>query len=348
MRGRPLLMGLLAGVMLVAGIVANPTAPPRDMAAASEIGQQALAPSNGSLRFSAAGDFGKNPAAAGVLDLVPGEGDIHLALGDLSYDQASESQWCAFVTSHVGAEYPFQLVSGNHESNGRDGRIGRFVECLPNQLPGVHGRYGRQWYVDVPADDPVARIVMISPGLTFERSTWRYAKGGPRYRWTARAIDEARAAGIDWIVVGMHMPCLSIGRYGCGAGSDIMNLLVRKRVDLVMTGHEHLYQRSKQIATGPGCRRVPTGRFDRDCVASGSSSLRKGAGTVFVTVGTGGTSLRNVRLKDRHRRYFAAWSGRNVLPTHGLLAVEVDGDRLSATFVGSGPGRFADSFTIGS
>jgi hypothetical protein len=327
---------LLAGAALAPAPVRSGTPPPAAAAAASA----------SSVRFTAAGDFGKTRATAKVLDLARAHGSFLLALGDLAYGDATEPAWCAFVKSRVGRGYPVQLLSGNHESSGRDGRIDRFTRCLPNRLPGVKGNYGRQWYVDVPAANPVARIVMISPGLRYENGTWRYTAGTPRYRWTQRAIRSARAAGIDWVVVGMHHPCLSMGRYGCTAGSDLMNLLVRQRVDLVLTGHEHMYQRSKQITTGPGCRRVPTGRIDRDCIASSSSTLRKGAGTVFVTVGTGGTNLRPVSRNDRQKRYFAAWSGRNASPRHGLLAVDIDAGRLTARFVGTSPGTFTDAVTI--
>ena len=101
----------------------------------------------------------------------------------------------------VGAGYPFELVAGNHESNGQNGNINDFSACLPNQLPGVVGTYGRQWYVDVPAEDPLVRYVMISPGLTFPDGTWSYAAGSPRYNWTAAAIDGARTRRIPWVVV---------------------------------------------------------------------------------------------------------------------------------------------------
>lgn len=310
-------------------------------AAASEfLGQRTV-------RFSAAADYGRTPATTATLRLVDRVGGrFHLALGDLAYDDATERQWCRYVTSIVGSRYPFQLLAGNHESAGRDGDIANFARCLPNRLPGKAGRYSRQYYVDVPAANPVARVIMISPGLRFGSATWRYQRGDARYRWTARAIDSARRAGITWVVVGMHMPCLSMGRYGCSAGPDVMNLLVKKRVDLVLTGHEHIYQRSKQITTGPGCRRVPTTRFDRDCVASASSSLRAGRGSVFITAGTGGSTLRRVGLSDTQRGYFAAWSGRNVRPRHGIVSVDVTKQSLTARFVGSTAGTFTDQVTI--
>ena len=95
---------------------------------------------------------------------------------------------------------------------------------------------------------------MVSPALTFPTGTGATRAGTPRYNWTAATIDGARTAGIPWVVVGMHKPCVSMGalhlRSRCGASST---MLMQKKVDLVLTGHEHIYQRSKQIATSASC-----------------------------------------------------------------------------------------------
>src|SRR5215207_8410216 len=178
----------------------------------------AAGPANGAaepgvVHFTAAGDYGTTTATGTVLDGIAGRApDLNLALGDLSYGTTgAEQAWCDLVTTRVGAGFPFELIAGNHESNGLNGNINDFSACLPNQLPGLVGTYGRQAYVDVPKDDPLVRFVMISPGLDFPDGTWTYSAGSPRYNWTAAAIDAARTAGIPWVVVGMHKPCISVG-----------------------------------------------------------------------------------------------------------------------------------------
>ena len=125
------------------------------------------APQAGTVHFTAAGDFASTPDTGAVLDTIKASGsDLTLALGDMSYATVGQEQlWCDYVTQHVGAGYPFELISGNHESDGINGNINDFSACLPNQLPGAIGTYGRQWYVDVPAVNPLVRFVMISPGL---------------------------------------------------------------------------------------------------------------------------------------------------------------------------------------
>ena len=224
------------------------------------------APQPGVVHFTAVGDFASTSNASAVLNGINTiDSDFTLALGDLSYGATGQEQsWCDFVTSRVGAGYPFELVAGNHESNGQNGNINDFSACLPNQLPGAIGTYGRQYYVDVPAENPIVRFIMVSPGLPFPDGTiWNYNSGSARYVWTANAIDGARTASIPWVVVGMHKPCITVGMYTCESGADLFNLLVNKRVDLVLSGHEHTYQRSHQIAQGTGLHDGRAGQLRR-------------------------------------------------------------------------------------
>ncbi len=308
------------------------------------------APEAAQIHFTAAGDFAATEETAAVLtknaSLSP---DFTLALGDLSYgDPGGEQEWCDFVTSRVGSAFPFQLIAGNHESDGSDGNINDFSACLPNRLPGIVGTYGREWYVDVPAEDPIARFVMISPGLVFPESetSWDYSPGSEHYAWTESAIDGARDSGIPWVIVGNHMPCLSVGEYSCSAGEELTNLLISKKVDLVLNGHEHLYQRTYQIGHGDGCDAIVPDTFTEECITDTDSSLAQGPGTVFATIGTGGIGLRDANAADSEAEYFAARSATNANPTHGLLDISVTERSISAEFVKAAGGTFDDSFTI--
>ena len=275
--------------------------------------------------------------------------DFTLALGDLSYGvTGQEQQWCNFVVPKVGAGYPFELLSGNHESNGQNGSINDFAACLPNQLPGAIGTYGREYFVDVPAEDPIMRFIMISPGLTFPTTgIWTYADGTPNYNWTASAIDGARTKAIPWVVVGMHKPCLSMAQYGCDPGSDLFNLLVNRKVDLVVSGHEHTYQRTKQLAVGAaGCASITPGTYNASCVVDADDTMVAGAGSVAVVVGTGGQVLYDVNPADTEAAFFAKRSGMNDNPTWGALDVDATDQSLTASFLRGTGGTFADSFTL--
>ncbi|MGY1615714.1 PKD domain-containing protein [Geodermatophilus sp. SYSU D00691] len=301
----------------------------------------------GVVRFTAAGDYGTNSAATAVFDAIAdADPDLHLALGDLLQAvPGTEQGWCDLVKSRLGEAFPFELIGGNHDSGADGVHINNFSSCLPNQLPGLVGTYGRQWYVDVPQVDPLVRFVMLSPDMPYPDGHWIYPAGSARYNWAAAAIDGARATGVPWVVVGMHKPCLSLGQYGCEMGPDLFQLLMSKRVDLVLTGHEHLYQRTHQLGARTGCAAVQPGSYDADCVADADATMTAGAGTVFATVGTGGTALRTVVTGDAESGYFAARSGANLTPAHGILDVSVTADSLTAAFVPV-DGAFTDGFAI--
>jgi hypothetical protein len=255
-------------------------------------------------------------AAASVSALDRTGANFYLALGDLDYDQTpTDEAWCDYVRTRLptlGPTFPFQLVAGNHEDDfGPDGHILNHAACLPDRLGSTsspYGRYGTEYYFDYPAGDPLVRVVMISPGLTVESVNYRYTQGSEHLQWLASVIDQARAAGIPWVVVGMHKVCLSADAKSCEVGIDLTNLLIEKRVDLVLQGHAHNYQRSKQLRLNPEtCPGVAETSFDADCVVDDGSDgiYTRGSGTVFVIDGTFGQPLHPIEPADVDAPYFA-------------------------------------------
>jgi hypothetical protein len=99
----------------------------------------------------------------------------------------------------------------------------------------------------------------------------------------------------------------------------------------------------------PSCPIVELDSFTRDCVAAaGEDDLYiKGAGSVFVTVGTAGADLYDLDLNDPEAGYFASWMGANSEPRKGFLEVTISEAEMVAEFVGStATSEFTDSFTI--
>jgi hypothetical protein len=297
------------------------------------------------------GDTGATSNTGAVLTAANGAGlSAFFNLGDMSYSQIfPEASWCSFVSSRLRAGFPYELIAGNHEDNGPDGLWSKFAACLPDRLR-ARGEYGRQYYADYPAGAPVVRMVMLSPKLTFADSsqTWSYKVGTQGYNFAASAIDGARAAGIPFVVVGMHMYCLSMVDYPCAASPDLMNMLVAKRVDLYLQAHDHGYARSKQLALRGSCTSIALGSFNSACVgsAAASSSYVAGAGTVLATVGSGGRSLNKENPANAQAPYFQTYMGTNNNPTYGFLKIDVTATALHGSFVRGSGGTYKDSFTI--
>jgi len=301
-----------------------------------------------SFTFAAAGDLGANRRTArslAALDRSPAE--FFLALGDLDYDETeSDAAWCDYVRDRLpakGAEFPFQLLAGNHEADtGRDGRVRRHAACLDDRL-GVEGAYPTQYAFSYPAENPVARFVMVSPALTVDGHSYDYRRGTPDRAWLVDQLRRARDAG-QWVVVGMHMMCLSMGEdhSGCDSGRAVHGLVLRHGADLLLVGHNHLYERSKQLALSGACPRVRP-RFGSACVADRGKdgAYARGAGTVQVTAGRFGGRPSAVDPDDPDRRWFVT----SRADTAGFLEVEVSADRLDARYVPT-TGDVQDAFVI--
>jgi len=348
--------GLAAGVLALGLLVAacTPGNPPLPSGSAQ---QQTALPSQDSasasatgpsVRFTAQGDTGVGTGAEKVLDAIAQlKPQFSLGLGDYTYKVGIEQQFCDLVSGKLGADFPYEVVTGNHESDGSEGDIANIAGCLPNRLPGMQGEYGTQWYVDVPEKDPVVRIVMVSPGINFRGGKpLDYSKGSDRWRWTTDALDGAKSKNIPWTVVGMHAPCFSLGNYSCQVGAEFTNMLIEKKVDLVLASHDHVYQRTNQLGLNNGCPALVPGSFSPQCLANTSNTMVQGAGTVFAGVGIGGFGHYNIRENDPEIGYFASWSGKNLNPTLGTLDVTARKDSLSARLVPAEGYSHTDAFEI--
>jgi hypothetical protein len=342
---RPTVLALVACLVLLVGCTGTGTG-------TGALAAQRTAAAE-TFSFAAAGDLGANRRTAAALRLLDrSDARFFLALGDLAYDQtATDAGWCSYVRRHLpgkGADFPVELVAGNHEQDGRPDRLGRLAACLPDRMGsqvGPGSRYGAEYAFTYPNPHPFAKVIMISPKLRVAGTTYDYRVGSPHRRWLVRQIDGARAEGMDWVVVGLHYPCLTTGRgHGCDSGTAILNLLLRKQVDLVLTGHNHIYERSKQIRLHRRtCGRIRPGHYDRDCVvdAGVDGRYRKGAGTVLITAGTVGGLEQGVNPADGDHGFFAKTDGTST----GLMKYTVSRSQIAGRFLRTS-GHLSDAFRI--
>ena len=283
------------------------------------------------VRIAVTADTGMDTPTWAVMDAV-GRSDARWVaiLGDLAYRPAMESQYCDYVKARIGQ--PVALVPGNHEAQDGDGAFSRYAACLPDRV-GVTGSYATgQWYLD---DGPL-RWISISPGITLPTGTRTYARGTPERDWLKDRIDEAKNAG-RWVVVGMHMPCLTVGAHGCSSDPTITDMLLGKSVDLILSGHDHNYSRSHQIS---GTAAAPV-VVDRD------GTFAAGAGSVLVTVGAGGHNARTVA--SPLPAWAATASGTNSPGgiAFGHLEITATPTALTARYVAdAGNTAYSDSFVV--
>jgi calcineurin-like phosphoesterase family protein len=300
--------------------------------------------------FATAGDLGSSPNTKLVLKQIKNSrADFALALGDLSYSTTpTEQGWCDFVASIVGKNYPFMLVTGNHDTDEplRPGEykddIGKYEACLPNRMQNLVGKYSQQYYFDYKG---VARFIQIAPDMEVDGHHYRYTSGDADYKWLTKTINDARGDNIPWVIVSMHKNCVSAGIKACEIGEDLFNLLVKSNVSLILQGHDHNYQRSKPFKLNSKCKSINKAKVNTNCVRNVANTYSQASGTTVVINGTGGMSLYNVSVNEPVMSYFAKVHAANLSPAYGAFVVSVYGDKLQLKFIDTN-GAVQDSFQI--
>ena len=282
-------------------------------------------PADGVTRIALTADTGMEASGAAVMAAIGSSQARWVGvLGDLAYQPGDgiEGRWCDWVRARVSQ--PVSLVPGNHEAQDGDGQYSRFAACLPDRL-GVQGDYATGHYY---LDDGPVRVIMTSPGIALPTGTRTYARGTVEREQVKDWIDEAKAAG-KWVIVGMHMPCLTNGAHGCSSDSTFTDMLLGKKVDLIVAGHDHNYGRSHQIA---GTVAAPT-IVDRD------GTFTAGAGSVLAIVGNGGHNPRAASSGG-------IWAVTSDGTSAGYALVEATPERLTFTERGIVGPALTDTITI--
>src|SRR6266581_4234073 len=278
--------------------------------------------------FSASGDIGSLTVSTSVNNLNRLQAvnpNFFLGLGGFSYDPSlTGDSWCGQFKSKFNN---IQILPGDRDTGGHSSTFGethsyeRYVNgcSLDVGVPIVCGPvegdcYGKEYYFDYPAVNPIARFIFAAPKIyhitgvctlspncssqtgqpcTDQYGCWQYNANDVHYNWVSAAIDNARILGIKWIIVGTHKDCISASDATCSMGNAFFNMLLSKKADLIIQAHDNAYERSKQLAlNGGSCPTIKTDgngypTYNSACVVnSGSSgSYPAGAGTIVVIQG---------------------------------------------------------------
>jgi hypothetical protein len=173
---------------------------------------------------------------------------------------------------------------------------------------------------------------------------------GPMYAWLAWDLA---ANDRDWLIAFWHYPPYTKGAYDSDEDPDLrpmrenfLPLLEAQGVDLVLSGHNHIYERSYLVDSHYG---LSTNLQPRTMIKNGGDGRWDGSGpycksstgpnphqgTVYAKV----TSASNYWLGETHPAMFTTQMGL------GCLILDIDGPVLDATFLRD-DGRVTDYFTI--
>lgn len=291
----------------------------------SEIHSFRTAPVTGPFSFAVMGDTQNNRSirrniAGAIKDLRP---LFIIHCGDITNAGGSKKLWAEWFEDMGGliAEIPIMPAMGNHDnycvpSNGLcQGMFERFA--LPDNGIKEASEY---WY-----SFNVAGMHFIM--LNSENDAG-IKPGSKQYQWLENDLENNRASG--WKVAVMHKPPFSMGFHG--DSKDIQKYWVplfdRYGVDVVFSGHEHIYERTKPIKD-----------LNPD-----------EAGTVYIIAGSGGSWVYGCKgnVPEAKSRLYEKCEG-----ISGFVLVDVgdEGINLSVTKVYRGnntesQSEIIDSFKI--
>lgn len=259
--------------------------------------------------FTAYGDSHPGPVARLVSERAAAAAPaFHLQLGDVSYAgtlrAGMEAWYDAWSTEQtVMSVAPYMPAMGNHD---RD------------QVNSSWWYHGRVW----PMEYAGPASWTFRWGDLAVVSLWHDSEHSPLspavYAFADDALARWDAEGVRWTVVTLHAGPYSTGNHGsaCLARGTLAPLFAEHGVDLVLSGHDHSYERSTPVD-----------------------------GTTYIVAGTGGAELYPLSEPPLDPCGDPSWSAARQM-RWGHVEVDVSKDALTGRFVDAETGGALDTFVI--
>lgn len=265
-------------------------------------------------------------------------------------DNKSEGQWNLLLQTAKFSLMNTTIMpaSGNHDAGNST-----FIDHFNFDTPGQSAT-GAYYSVDYSN----AHFVVLN---TNESSDNYKEFTNAQVDWLKADIGSAKSAGAQWIIVVMHMGPYTIAEHSSDSNikdtrAKIAPLLSELGVDLVLQGHDHVYERSKPIADGAAAEETIV---TEDFNGSPVNYISDPQGTVYLTPGTAGTKhyYQNASLSKSYLNLFDVADGPykgdpDINNQETFISITIDGNRLTATAyqvsktINSGTPHIIDQFGI--
>lgn len=201
-------------------------------------------------RFTAWGDSGTGNASqadvAAELEAVHPQPEFAIGLGDLVYPNGQPENYDPrFFDPYeeLLRNTPIWATIGNHDVETQAGAPYFDAFYLPTDTGAEANPSGTESYYSF--DYGMAHFVCVDSQVSDN------SVGGTMYRWVEDDLDDALARGKRWLVVFMHHPPYTKGTHNSDTEGSLINLrqnlvplFESKGVDMVLSGHSHVYERS--------------------------------------------------------------------------------------------------------
>nr|XP_043611654.1 probable inactive purple acid phosphatase 27 [Erigeron canadensis] len=310
-------------------------------------------PSGGSdeLKFLAFGDMGKaprdasvehyiQPGSISVMQAVAGEissghVDSVFHIGDISYATGFMVEWDFFLhlIRPVATQVSYMTAIGNHE---RD-----YVDSGSQYItPDSGGECGVAYesYFPMPTpmkDKPWYSIEQGSVHFVIISTEHDWTRGSEQFQWMSKDMASVDRSRTPWVIFAGHRPMYS----SCGSVDPefvqaVEPLLVTNKVDLVLVGHVHNYERTCALYRNQ-CKAMPKKGVD----GVDTYDNRNYAAPVHAVIGMAGFKL------DDFPPQGATWSLSRI-SKFGYARVHTTKTQLNFEFVNANTKKIEDSFRV--
>ncbi len=307
------------------------------------------------MRFWVVGDSGTGKELqanvhTAMLNLTAAEHhpiDFFLHVGDMAYSRGKDREF----QKHFFEMYQPTLrhivcwpAMGNHEgytSKGTNG-VGPYYDAyvVPTKAEAGGVPSGMEAYYSF--DYGNAHFICLD-SHDLDRSP-----SGAMARWLKADLEKVRA---DWLIAFWHHPPYTKGSHDSDTERQlvemrkyIMPMLESAGVDLVLTGHSHIYERSMLMdgayATPTVAENVILNDGDGDPHGDGayqkSAGIHPHEGDIQIVAGHGGATLKRKGTMPVMRK---------IIVEHGSVIMDIDGDTLSGLMLNR-KGEIRDRFAL--
>ncbi|HEU0010148.1 MAG TPA: metallophosphoesterase [Verrucomicrobiae bacterium] len=261
--------------------------------------------------------------------------DFYLHLGDMAYTRGRDPEFQSRFFEAYDATLRNTVcwpTMGNHEggtSKGTNG-VGPYYDAYVLPTRGEAGGLASGTEAYYSFDYGRVHLICLDSHDMDRKPT------GIMARWLTMDLQRAKA---DWIIAYFHHPPYTQGSHNSDREpqliqmrTHIMPILESYGVDLVLTGHSHIYERSMLMN---GAYETPTvaegfifqdheGDPRKDGPYRKSAGITPNNGTIQVVAGNGGTTLGRKGTMPVMRK---------IILQHGSCIIDINGDTLRGTMI---------------
>ena len=270
--------------------------------------------------FAATGDFGCSTNTQNtVANMEKQQPELILALGDLSYHSTADC-WFDIMTP---LKSKMMITFGYHDVEDGQAKTDQYLKSFGLEKQFYSYDYNNVHFLIMAAESD-------------------YEEGSEQYNFVLQDLKKASEnKDVNWIVVSSYGPLYTSPSEHKAYSSlrDLYHPIFEKYgADLVLSGHNHNYQRTYPISYNPNDSSEPVVTNEPTTVYDGQKN-----GIVFAIVGTGGVNFYSFDGQ-------APFVDKQFAGDFGFLNIDISNDNshstLTGTFYDNQAGKILDKFAI--